>query len=121
MGKDVKELVESYDRCQRCQGGRRPEGLQLLQSLPVPSHPWEDISMGIIVGLPSTKGGQNAIFTFVNGFTKVVHLVHTTCTLDARGAALLYVNNVLVKHGLSKSIVSDREGSGSGLSETPVD
>ena len=39
----------------------------------------------------------------------MVHLVPTTSTLDARGAALLYMNNVLVKHGLSKSIVSDRD------------
>ena len=39
----------------------------------------------------------------------MVHLVPTTSTLDARRAALLYVNNVLVKHDLSKSIVSDRD------------
>ena len=64
--------------------------------------------MDMIVGLPSTKGGENAIFTFVDHLTKTVHLVPTTSTLDARGAALLYVNNVLVKHGLSKSIVSNR-------------
>ena len=63
--------------------------------------------MDMIVGLPSTKGGQNAIFTFVDRLTKMAHLVPTTFTLDARGAALLYMNNVLVKHGLSKSIVSE--------------
>ena len=78
MGKDVKEFVKSCDRCQRCKGGRQQEGL--LLSLPVPSHPWEDISMDMIVGLPSTKGGQNTIFMFVDRLTKMVHLVPTTST-----------------------------------------
>ena len=108
MGKDVNEFAKSCHWRQRCKGGRRREGL--LQSLPVPSHPWEDISIDINVGLPSTKGGKNVIFTFVDRLTRMVHLVCTTSTLDAQGAALLYVNNVLVKQGQSKSIVSDRDG-----------
>ena len=87
MGKDVKEFVQSCDWCQRFKGGRRREGL--LQSLPVPSHSWEDISMDMIVGLTSMKGGANAIFTFLDRLTKMVHLVPTISTLDARRAALL--------------------------------
>ena len=41
--------------------------------------------------------------------TKYVHVIPTTSTIDAEGAARLYVNNVFTLHGLSKSIVSDRD------------
>ena len=36
-------------------------------------------------------------------------MIPTTSTIDAEGAACLYVNNVFTLHGLSKSIVSDRD------------
>jgi len=107
MGLSVKQFVKSCDRCQRVKGGQSKTGL--LQSLPVPKRPWSDISMDFIMGLPLTPRGSNAILTFVDRLTKCVHLIPTTSHVDAREAARLYVDGVFRLHGLSKSIVCDRD------------
>ena len=57
--------------------------------------------MDFIMGLPRTARHHDAVFTFVDKMTKYVHLIPTTSIID--------VYNVFMLHGLSKSIVSDRE------------
>ena len=65
--------------------------------------------MDFIMGLPKTERQHDAIFTFVDRLTKYVHVIPTKSTIDAEGAARLYVYNGFAYHGLSKSIVSDRD------------
>ena len=62
--------------------------------------------MDLIMGLPKTER-HDAIFTFVDRLTEYVHVIPTKSTIDAEGAARLYVNNGFAYRGLSKSIVSD--------------
>ena len=107
MGLDVKKFVSSCDICQRCKGGQLKTGL--LQSLPVPSVPWQDMSMNFNVGLLFTPRGNDAIYTFVDRLTKCVHLVPTTVKIDAKASADLYIQNVFRLHGLSTTIVCDRD------------
>ena len=59
--------------------------------------------------LPRTARQQDAVFSFVDKMTKYVHVIPTTSTVDAEGAARLYFDNVFTLHGLSESIVSDRD------------
>ena len=61
------------------------------------------------MGLPQTPNGYNAIYTFVDRLTKAVHLVPTVSSIDAKGSASLYIQNVFRLHGLSDSIVGDRD------------
>ena len=107
MGLDVKAFVKSCDVCQRVKGGQLKTGL--LQNLPVPSQPWADISMDFIMGLPRTDTGHDAIYVFVDRLTKCVHLAPTSSTIDAKGSADLYIQHVFRLHGLSSSIVCDRD------------
>lgn len=107
MGRSVKDFVKSCESCQRSKSSRNKVGL--LQPLPVPDQPWHHISMDFIMGLPRTPRKNDAVFTFVDRLTKYVLLIPTTSTIDAEGAAQLYVNHVFSTHGLSKSIVSDRD------------
>ena len=107
MGKSVKEFVKSCESCQRSKSGKLKVGL--LQPLPIPERPWDSISMDFIVGLPRTDRNHDAIFTFVDRLSKYVHLVPTISSIDAQGAARLYVDHVFASHGLSKTIVSDRD------------
>ena len=65
--------------------------------------------MDFIVGLPQTPQGFDAIYTFVDRLTKCVHLVPTTSKIDAKGSADLYLQNVFRLHGLSSTIVCDRD------------
>ena len=61
------------------------------------------------MGLPKTERQHDATFTFVDRVTKRVDVTPTKSTIDAEGAARLYVNDVFAYHGLSKSIFSDRD------------
>ena len=65
--------------------------------------------MDFIRGLPNTERQHDAIFTFADRLTKYAHVIPTKPTIDAEGAARLYVNNLFAYRDLSKSIVSDRD------------
>ena len=96
MGKTVKELVRTCELCQRSKSSRTKVGL--LQPLPVPKEPWEDIRMDLVMGLPCTGRHNDAVFVLVDRLTKYVHLVPTTSTISAKGAARLYIDHVFCHH-----------------------
>ena len=57
---DVERFVARCTPCQKVKSRLNPHGLYM--SLPVPSVPWEDISMDFVMGLPRTKKGRDSIF-----------------------------------------------------------
>ena len=107
MGLSVKDFVRSCELCQRSKSSRVKQGL--LQPLPIPDRPWESLSMDFFMGLPRTTRGNDAVLTFVDRLTKYVHLMPTTSNIGAEGTVLLYLNHIFAIHGLSKSIISDRD------------
>ena len=105
---DVKKYVDTCVVCQRDKAStQKPAGT--LQPLPIPDRNWSSVGMDFIVGLPMTKGGHNAIYTFVDRLSKMCHFVATVDTIGAEEAASLYVNAVFRLHGLQKDMVSDRD------------
>ena len=108
MNNDVRDYVKSCDSCQRIKASQQvPAGL--LQPLPIPKQPWDQVSMDFIVQLPVTKAGFDAIVVFVDTFSKMVHLAPTKTTASAPDTAQLFFDQVIKLHGLPKSIVSDRD------------
>ena len=108
MKKTVHEYVTSCHECQMVKPShQRVPGL--LQPLPIPSKPWECISMDLITALPMTSNGHDAIFTIVDRFSKMCHFIPTTSNVDAPSLASLFLSHILKLHGLPKSIVSDRD------------
>ena len=65
--------------------------------------------MDFIMGLPTSANGNNAIPTFVDRLTKYAHFVPAVNIITAAGTADLYIRNVYRLHGLSKTIVCDRD------------
>ena len=65
--------------------------------------------MDFVMGLPRTERHNDAILTFVDRLTKYVIIIPTKSTIDAEGTAHLYLDHVFALHGLSKSVVSDRD------------
>ena len=67
--------------------------------------------MDLIVKLPTTADGHDSISVFVDRLSKMVHIVPTTESLNARSFAALFVNNVVRLHrlhGLPATLISDR-------------
>ena len=106
MRRDVDRFVRNCEPCRRSRTSRHaPYGL--LQSLPIPQTPWQDISMDFVVGLPWSNG-CDAIWVVVDRLTKQRHLVPCTSTVDAQDLADLFIQWVFRLHGLPETITSDR-------------
>jgi hypothetical protein len=79
-----------------------------LQSLPIPTWKWEDISMDFIVGLPRTAKGYESIWVIVDRLTKIAHFLPVRAKHTVATYAALYMARILSLHGIPKTIVSER-------------
>lgn len=108
MSRSIYSYVTACPSCQRNKPVmQRPLGL--LQSLPVPSSKFEQITMDLITDLPETKKGYDAVVTFVDRLTKIVHFAPTTKTAGAEKIAEVFVRTWYKHHGLPRVIISDRD------------
>ena len=108
MSADVRAYVQSCVSCQRNKAtNKRPAGL--LQPLPIPEKAWDTVTMDLIVHLPKTKSGFDAIITFVDKFSKMAHFAPTKTTCKARDVADLFLNNVVRLHGVPQTLITDRD------------
>jgi predicted aspartyl protease len=106
--KFIKNYVRTCDSCQKVKG-ENSKAKGLLNPLQVPQGRWESISMDFIVKLPVTKSGFDSITTYVDRFTKRIHLVACKETETAEDTAQRFFKEIVRIHGLPKSIVSDRD------------
>ena len=97
--KYVQQYVRSCDACQRNKPSQQAPG-GLLQPLPIPSQPWQQVSMDLITQLPKSKSGNDAIVVFVDKLTKMVHFVPTKTTATAPQLARVSWTTVVRQHGL---------------------
>jgi hypothetical protein len=79
-----------------------------LQSLPIPTWKWEDISLDFIVGLPRTAKGYGSIWFIIDLLTKIAHFLPVKVKYTVATYAELYIARILSLHGVPKTIVSDR-------------
>ena len=110
MAKDVRNYVSTCTTCQRVKPARhKPYGE--LQSLPLPSRPWSDITMDFITDLPPSKKNGRAydcILVVVDRYTKMSRYIPTRKTIDATGLADIFFSKIHRLYGAPESIVSDR-------------
>ena len=84
-----------------------------LQSLPIPTHCWKNLSIDFVTGLPIStdwKGDSyDSILVIVNWLIKMVHYEPVKVTINAPGLAKVIIDVVVKHHGLSNSIITNRE------------
>jgi hypothetical protein len=104
------EIARYVARCDTC---RRVKAIHMknagpLQSLPIPTWKWEDISMDFNVGLPRTTKGYDSIWVIIDRLTKITHFLLVKVKYQVIAYAELYIARILSLHGVPKTIVSDR-------------
>jgi hypothetical protein len=76
-----------------------------LQSFPIPTWKWEDISMDFIVGLPRTVKGFDSIWVIIDRLTKIAHFLPVKTYYPVITYAQIYIARILSLHGIPKTIV----------------
>ncbi|PKU66055.1 hypothetical protein MA16_Dca017376 [Dendrobium catenatum] len=107
LKKNVGKYVRSCGVCKRAKTSGSNAGF--YTPLPIPSSPWVDISLDFVVGLPLTQRKKDSIMVVVDRFSKMVHFVACTKTLDATHVADLFFMEIIRLHGIPRTITSDRD------------
>ncbi|KAI3696894.1 hypothetical protein L6452_29499 [Arctium lappa] len=108
MKLDVARYVERCVTCSQVKAEhQRPYGS--LQSLEIPEWKWEHITMDFVTKLPKTLRGHDTIWVIVDRLTKSAHFLPMRETLPMDKLAKLYIDEVVSRHGIPLSIVSDRD------------
>ena len=77
--------------------------------LPTPDRPWESISMDYMLGLPSTKRGNDCVFVVVDRFYKMVILSAYKKSIIAEPTAKLFFERVWVHFVIPQTILSHQD------------
>jgi hypothetical protein len=109
----TKMKIEIACYVARCDTYRRVKAIHMktagpLQSLPIPTWKWKDISMDFIVVLPQTAKGYDSIWVIIDWLMKIAHFLPIKTDHPVDVYAQLYIARILSLHGIPKTIVSDR-------------
>ncbi|GJU68855.1 putative reverse transcriptase domain-containing protein [Tanacetum coccineum] len=108
MKKDIAEYVSRCLTCLKVKAEhQRPSGL--LQQPEIPIWKWEGIAMDFVTKLPRTSSGHDTIWVIVDRLTKSAHFLPMREDYKMERLARLYLNEIVARHGVPISIISDRD------------
>ncbi|KAI3811062.1 hypothetical protein L1987_20778 [Smallanthus sonchifolius] len=108
MKNDVTEYVSKCLTCSLVKAEhQKPCGK--MQPLLIPEWKWEEITMDFITKLPRTAKGNDTIWVIVDRLTKSAHLLPIRETSSSERLAEIFIKEVVSRHGMPLSIVSDRD------------
>ncbi|KAI3790873.1 hypothetical protein L2E82_04266 [Cichorium intybus] len=86
---------------------QRPYGS--LQPLDIPEWKWDHVTMDFLMSLPKTLKGHDSIWVVVDRLTKSAHFLPIKETWPIDRLAKLYTDEIVCRHGVPLSILSDRD------------
>nr|GEX51283.1 hypothetical protein [Tanacetum cinerariifolium] len=87
---------------------KKPSGL--LVQTEIPEWKWEKITMDFITKLPKMKNGYDTIWVIVDRLTKSDHFLPMRENDPMEKLMKRYMKEVVTRHGVPVSIISDRDG-----------
>ncbi|GJV83158.1 putative reverse transcriptase domain-containing protein [Tanacetum coccineum] len=109
---NMKEEIATYvSKCLTCAKVKaecqKPSGLLVQPVIPV----WkgENITMDFVTKLPKTSTGQDTIWVIVDRLMKFAHFLPIKETDSMEKLTRQYLKEVVSRHGVSVSIISDRD------------
>ncbi|KAL0355950.1 UNVERIFIED_CONTAM: Transposon Tf2-11 polyprotein [Sesamum radiatum] len=113
MQDDVERYVCTCLICQQDKTDHQKKA-GLLQPFPIPTRPWESVSMDYISG--STKVGDlGSIIVVVDRLSKYTTFIVAPKHVTAEGTSHLFFKHIVKYWGLPKDIVSDRDSCFTGV------
>ncbi|OWZ08430.1 Retroelement [Phytophthora megakarya] len=107
MREHIAQYIATCEACVRHKSGsRRRKGL--LQSLPVPEHCWQHVTMDFVTALPLSNG-FDAVYVIVCRLSNRPCYIPTTKVVNAKTTARLFFDLVVRYYLLPESTVSDRD------------
>nr|GEX04092.1 reverse transcriptase domain-containing protein [Tanacetum cinerariifolium] len=109
MKADIATYVRKCLTCAKVKAEhQRPSGLLQQPEIPV-VWKWERITMDFITKLPRTQSGYDSIWVIVDRLTKSAHFIPVNEKFKKKKLVRLYLKEILCKHGVPVSIISDRD------------
>ncbi|GJW54284.1 putative reverse transcriptase domain-containing protein [Tanacetum coccineum] len=84
--------------------------LRFLQQPEIPEWKWEKITMDFVTKLPKSSSGHDTIWVVVDRLTKSAHFLPIREDYKTEKLAKIYTNEIVARHGVPVSIISDRDG-----------
>jgi hypothetical protein len=106
MSRDIKKYIGTCDINQKTL--RRHTPVVMLQPIPIPSQPFELVTMDFIPKLPECEGYDN-ILVIVDKLTKYTIFILTTTAITERETAKLFFQHVISQYGIPRQIISNRD------------
>nr|GFA60890.1 putative reverse transcriptase domain-containing protein [Tanacetum cinerariifolium] len=108
MKADITTYVSQCLTCAKVKAEHlKPSGL--LQQPKIPEWKWENVTMDFVTGLPRTPSGHDSIWVIVDRLTKSAYFLPKKKTDNIKKLAELYLKEIVCKHGVPVSVISDRD------------
>ncbi|GJV47521.1 putative reverse transcriptase domain-containing protein [Tanacetum coccineum] len=109
---NMKAIIAEYvGKCLTCSRVKAEcqKPSSLLIQLEIPTWKWERITMDFITKLPKTSSEHDTIWVIVDRLTKSAHFIPTRETYSMETLTRLYIKEIVTRHGVPISIISDRD------------
>lgn len=105
---DIAKFVERCLICAKVKAEhQKPYGN--LQQLEIPEWKWDHLTMDFVTKLPRTPKGNDMVWVIVDRLTKSAHFLAIRENAPLEKFAKLYMDEIVSRHGIPMSIVSDRD------------
>nr|GEU36233.1 retrotransposon protein, putative, Ty3-gypsy subclass [Tanacetum cinerariifolium] len=88
---------------------KKPENLKKEDVGEIPQWKWDNITMDFVTKLPRTSSGYDTIWVIVDRLTKSAHFLPMREDDSMDKLTKLYLKEVVTRHGVTISIISDRD------------